>query len=308
MTAYRWVFPVLLTAGLTTLPACVTTFVGDPVSQTPTTTKTGGPTDFGIYPKAPGERVALHPETKTESVVADVTPPVEPPELLSPPRAAPPPAVDPPLVRIIRAYVDGKPDVAVGIIDTLDPAARELLLKLVPVVVQAADLSPGRPHEIGPLARQLDSAVAVLAPKAPLMIDKVCFCEEFATFGHYRPLPNQQVLRAKGVATFYTEVRNVPSEPTVDPKEGEGYVTKLVRSIELRDATGAVIELTDRHGKRVPKIQDTKEDFSRSPLRDYFVCFYFETPAKPGTYTVTVEVRDPQSGRAVSKPTTFRVQ
>jgi hypothetical protein len=116
------------------------------------------------------------------------------------------------------------------------------------------------------------------------------------------------VLRAHSLATLYTEVRNVPSEPTIDPAEGEGFVTKLVRSIELRDASGAVLELTDRYGKRVPKIQDTKEDFSHSPMRDYFVVYRFDTPSKPGTYVVTVEVRDPQSGRAVSKPVSFRVQ
>jgi hypothetical protein len=174
--------------------------------------------------------------------------------------------------------------------------------------VQASLLSPGKPHEVGVLAGQLGAVSASLAPKAPLMIEKVCFCEEFKTFGHFKPLPNQQVLRPGRIAQLYTEVRNVPSEPTVDPVDGEGYVTSLVRSIELRDASGAVIELTDRHGKRVPKIQDTRQDFSRSPMRDYFVVFYFETPSKPGAYTVTIEVRDPQSGRAVSKPTTFRVQ
>src|SRR6476620_3944591 len=34
MTANRWVSPVLLTAVLTTLPACVTTFVNDPAHTT----------------------------------------------------------------------------------------------------------------------------------------------------------------------------------------------------------------------------------------------------------------------------------
>jgi hypothetical protein len=310
MAANRWVSPVLLAAGLATLPACVTTFVNEPADHPTSTTKTGGPTDFGIYPKAPGERVALHPEAKTAAVAAEVPvpPPVDPPEVAPVPTVAASPPVDPPLVRIIRAYLDNRPDVAVGIIDTLDPAARGLLLKLVPVVVQAADLSSGKPHEVGELARQLEATAASLAAKAPLMIEKVCFCEEYKAFGHFKPLPNQQVLRPGRIAQLYLEVRNVPSEPTVDSAEGGGFVTKLVGAIELRDANGAVLELTDRLGKRVPKIQDTKNDFSRSPMRDYFVVFYFETPSKPGAYVVTVEVRDPQSGRAVSKPVSFRVQ
>lgn len=309
MAANRWVSPVLLTAGLSTLPACVTTFVSDPANPTPATAKTGGPTDFGIYPKAPGERVALHPEAKADAVAAEVPvkPPVDSPEAPPVPTVAAPPP-DPPLVRAVRAYLDDQPKLAVEYLQTFDPVTQNLLLRLIPVVVQASQLSPAKPHEVGMLVGSLDATAASLAAKAPLMIEKVCFCEEFSSFGHYKPQSNQQVLRPGRIAQLYIEVRNVPCEPTADPADGEGYVTKLVRSIELRDASGAVIELTDKHGKRVPKIQDVKQDFSRSPLRDYFVLFRFDTPSKPGAYVVTVEVRDPQSGRAVSKPVPFRVQ
>src|SRR5262245_54412654 len=109
MTAYRWAFPVLLSAGLTSLPACVTTFVSDPSGPATPATKTSGTTDFGIYPKAPGERVALHPESKAEAVAVP-PPPVEPLDVPTPTVAVTPPVVDPPLVQIIRAYLDHKPD------------------------------------------------------------------------------------------------------------------------------------------------------------------------------------------------------
>src|SRR5947209_8467203 len=139
MAANRWVFPVLL-VGLPSLPACVTTFVNDPATPSTQATKTGGPTDFGIYPKAPGERVALHPEPKTEVVAAEVPSRPAAPEPPAPIAVAPPP--DPPLVQIIRAYLDDRPKDAVGIIRTLDPATQDLLLQLVPVVVQASQLTP----------------------------------------------------------------------------------------------------------------------------------------------------------------------
>lgn len=305
MAANRWVFPVLLAFGLPTLPACVNTMVFEPPDYAEATAKKDR-TEFAMYPKAPGERVALHPEPQAEAVAT--SPLTDPPEAPVPVAAAPP--AEPPLVRIVRAYVDGKPDVAVALIRALDPGSQELLLQLIPAVVRVAQTSPAKasPHEVGVLAGQLDAAAAGLAARAPLMIEKVCFCEAFQTFGHYKPLANQQVLKPGRLAALYTEIRNVPSEPAVDPREGEGYVTKLVRSIEVRDAAGGAIEMIDRAGKRGPKIQETREDFSRSPLRDYFVLFQFETPTKPGTYVVTVEVRDPQSGRAVSKPVPFRVQ
>src|SRR5207248_6962963 len=109
-----------------------------------------------------------------------------PPAPPAPIAVAPP--VDPPLVQIIRAYLDNRPDVAAALIRTLDPASQDLLFQLVPAVVQASQLTPGKPHEVGGLVKQLDAAVASLAPKAPLMIEKVCFCEEFTTFGKYKPL------------------------------------------------------------------------------------------------------------------------
>ena len=49
-------------------------------------------------------------------------------------------------------------------------------------------------------------------------------------------------------------------------------------------------------------------DHTRSPLRDYSRTYRIKIPPNPGVYTVTVEVRDPGSGRAArSQPAEFRV-
>ena len=51
-----------------------------------------------------------------------------------------------------------------------------------------------------------------------------------------------------------------------------------------------------------------RTDFSRSPVRDYFLKYRFPVPPLPGAYTVTVEVRDATGQRtARSRPVEFRV-
>jgi hypothetical protein len=109
----------------------------------------------------------------------------------------------------------------------------------------------------------------------------------------------------------YAELKNVPSEPVETPA-GTGYVTNLVCTMQVRDAAGNVIEFTvpgpDNTRRTVPQYQETKKDFRRSPVRDYFMTFGFSVPARPGAYTVTIDVRDPANGRAVTRTMPFRVQ
>jgi hypothetical protein len=105
------------------------------------------------------------------------------------------------------------------------------------------------------------------------------------------------------VAELYVEVRNAPSVPGDD-----GYVTQLACTLQVRDAAGAVVELTDQSRRSVPALAETKRDVTRSPVRDYFLLFRFPVPARPGSYTVAVEVRDPATGRTVSRTLPLRVQ
>ena len=101
--------------------------------------------------------------------------------------------------------------------------------------------------------------------------------------------------------------------PASTQADGDGFLTRLVCTLQVRDTAGAVVPLPDKSQKPVPTLHDDKRDFTRSPIRDYFLLFRFPVPLRPGPYTVTFEIQDPASdrpgsGRAVSRTMSFRVQ
>jgi hypothetical protein len=327
MTADRRLLLVAVAAGVLAVPACVGPAVArrePPPAANAAVAPAPRPhgSQFAELIHAPGERIAASDPT---TVVARGTPvadpsvsavagtvPVFPPQTLPP--ISPVPVVitppDPPLVAAIRAYLDNRPDEAVKHLKGLDKTNQELMLQLIPALVRASqvDLSRATPHEIGVLAGQLDAPAAALATRGPLFVEKACFCRWVKNFGRYDPLPDRHAFPPGALAELYLEVKNVPSEPTSSPPEGDGYVTRLACTLQLRDAAGGVVELTDQSRKAVPALAETKRDFTRSPIRDYFLLFRFPVPGKPGEYKVVVEVRDPATGRAVSKTMPFRVQ
>lgn len=237
--------------------------------------------------------------------------PAAPKELMSLPPLAPlPPSViptnDPPLVAAVRAYLDGKPDAAVKHLEALDKPNQELMLQLIPAVVRASqlDLPNASPTEIGMLAEQLREPAEALASRAPLVLDRVCFCRWVKNFGRYEPLPDRHVFRAGSLAELYVEVRNAPSVAVNSSTEGDGYVTRLACTLRVTDAAGNIVPLTDRNRHAVPALTETKRDFTRSPIRDYFLLFRFPVPVQPGSYDVTVKVHDPAGGREVTRTLT----
>ncbi len=334
MAANRWAILVLLAAGLPTLPAClVNSGPGLPAEsasspQTSSVTTLQKPL-FGEL--RPGESVPLHeptpgvlasegspptippPSVPVEAEVTPPTPPLPPAPLPTQTvsKSAPP---DPMLVAVVRAFLDNRPDLAKKQLETLDAANQELLLQLIPALVRASQVNLNQPNtEVGDLARQVEAALAVLTARAPLSIEKACFCKGVRNFARYEPLPDRPTFAAGMWAEMYVEVKNIPSVPASSPAEGEGFLTRLVCTLQVRDAAGAVVPLPDQNNKLVPTLHDDKRDFTRTPVRDYFLLFRVRTPAKPGAYTITFEVQDPASdrtgsGRAVSRTMSFRVQ
>lgn len=327
MSANRWASHLLLMAGLPTLPAClVSTGPGSPVEITPPAQSASVTTLPGsiFADLRPGESRPLHEPTP---LVADIPPPTIPPpdvpttvEVSAPPKLPttitvdkPAPA-DPMLVAVVRAFLNDRPDLAKKQLEGLDGPNQELMLQLIPALVRASQTNLAQPNtEVGELARQVEAALAVLTARAPLAIEKACFCRALKNFARYEPLPERPAFAPGTWAEVYVEVRNVPSIPASSPTEGEGFLTRLVCTLQVRDAAGAVVPQPDQTNKLVPTLRDDKRDFTRGPIRDYFLRFCFRTPAKPGTYTVTFEVQDPASdrpgsGRAVSRTMPFRVQ
>ncbi len=319
---------LVVAAGLVAVPACVfprgerrhPTPPPEPTPSTSVLPPSRG-SQFAELIRAPGERVAI--ADPVPMVVARSTPPPEQgiahvggtakvPSLPDP-LIAPPPVVlhpiDPPLVAAMRAYLENRPDEAVKHLRSLDKPNQELMLQLIPAVVRASqmDLNRATPHEIGVLAGQLEAPTATLATRGPLFIEKAVFCRWIKNFGRYEPLPDRHAFPPGALAELYLEVKNVPSEPTSSPGEGEGYVTRLACTLQLRDAAGGIVELTDQSRRAVPALAETKRDFTRSQIRDYFLLFRFPVPGKPGEYKVVVEVRDPATGRAVSRTLLLRV-
>jgi hypothetical protein len=128
-------------------------------------------------------------------------------------------------------------------------------------------------------------------------------------FGRFDPWPEAQPYKPNDLAVLYVEVRNIGSEPAAGP-HGEGYLSRAAVSLEVRDATGKLVEQTDPADwrRRVPVARFEHADHTRSPLRDYSRTYRISVPSQPGVYTVAVEVRDPAGNRtARSRPAEFRV-
>jgi hypothetical protein len=331
MSANRWAIYLLILAGLPTLPAClVMNGSGPPVEITPPPQSAS----ITTLPRPlfadlrPGESRPLHEPTPGTLVSTDdppntIPPPNVPTEAeISTPPALPPTVTkrsesapaDPKLIAVVRAFLDNDPGKAKKLLEGLDAPNQELLLRLIPALVGASQANLSQPTtEVGDLAKQVEAALAVLAARAPLSIEKACFCRAVRNFARYEPLPDRHAFAPGTWAEVYVEVKNIPSIPASSPTEGEGFLTRLVCTLQVRDAAGAVVPLPDQNNSPVPTLHDDKRDFTRSPIRDYFLLFRFRTPSKPGAYTITFEVQDPASdrpgsGRAVSRTMPFRVQ
>jgi hypothetical protein len=269
-------------------------------------------------PIAPGETVPRHPQfpepdarpdhpvtVMVEGIKGNIDNPIPP---ASP--APPPVEPDPPLVAAVRDFVAGKPDAA-DRLKPLPPANQDALLQLLPPVVRVAQMDLTRPdaEETAALARQFETAAAVLARRAGLTVRKAVVCGDVKGFGKFLPVRDRNDLRRGETFLLYVEVENVPCEPVTRSDGADGFQTQLEVSMQVTDDLGKVIEIIDhKTGQPVAKSTSLKAEFSRSPVRDYYVVARVQAPARFGAYTVTIELRDPKSGTVVSRPVPFRVQ
>lgn len=309
--------PVLGLVLLAGVPACQLFKPEPPLEPVPEITEPK--TQFAELPRLSSPQTT--PPTSSITVVhtpASPLPPEPVPQVLPLPRVTVPetpiqPTVaerstpDPPLVAAVRAYLQDRPDQAVEHLNKLDPSNQELLLQLIPAVVRASQLSAtsANSHEIGLLMRELQGAAQSLALRGPLFIDKAVFLRSVKGFGRYDPLPERPTFKPGTNAGLYVEIGNVPSVAS----DAEGFVTHLSCSLQVRDSHGNTIELADPSSKKpVESVKASQREVTRSPVRDYFVVCWFPVPSKPGSYTVSLEVRDLATGRATSKSVPFRVQ
>ena len=314
---------LLAPAVLIVLPACggngpLLPLRPDPPVFPPPASVTAHPTEkvafAGTRPLiAPGETVLRHPQPPEPDRLPDhpVTVMVEAvkEKIDNPIPPAPPAEPDPPLVAAVRDFLAGKPDAA----DRLKPlpaSNQEMLLQLLPPVMRVAQMDLARPdaEETAVLARQFETAAAVLARRAGLTVKKAVVCGDVKGFGKFLPVRDRNDLRRGETFLLYVEVENVPCEPVTRSDGADGFQTQLEVSMQVTDDLGKVIEIIDhKTGQPVAKSTSLKTEFSRSPVRDYYVVARVQAPARPGVYTVTIELRDPKSGTVVSRPVPFRV-
>ncbi|MDB5313858.1 MAG: hypothetical protein JWO38_8060 [Gemmataceae bacterium] len=338
---------LLLLAGLAVgpIPACLHTAGTTPPADPGTISSTGSH-DFATLPSRPGEVIPTNPAAKAAATGAKPAAPATSPDAGPRPAAAiqttsrsptpepeaplppgsvavvkpepgplplipPPPAPEPPLLAAMRAYVENRPADAIRYLQALDRGNQDFALAVMPLLVRGAqiNLAAANPEDVAVLVDQCYSVAGRLEGKAALRVEKVAFCRRVSGFGRYEPWPEALPYRPNDLAVLYVEVRNVGSEPAAGPN-GEGYVSRAAVSLEVRDATGKLVEQTDPADwrRRVPVARFDHADYTRSPLRDYSRTYRISVPAQPGVYTVTVEVKDPSGGRAArSQPAEFRV-
>ncbi len=325
MPVRRWLLLAFAPVVLLALPACggngpllplrppVEPFPPPPVKTTTSKARSGD--EFASM--TPGERIALHPVStvvRTKTPIED--PPPDPPGKLPPvevgevvPNLTPDPPS--PLVFAFRAFHDNRPDEAVKHLEAFDSTNQELLLQLIPAVVQAskAKLEKGNADEATALARQFEAAAATILKRTGFGVRKAVVCLAVDRFGMYTPVADPNGLRKGSLYSVYVELENVPCLPDVRSDGVEGFRTLLECEMRVTDEFGQTLEIQDVKTKALgPKSTTSKSEFTRSPVRDYFLAAVLQTPARPGAYTVTFEVRDPRTGRSVSKPIPFRVQ
>jgi hypothetical protein len=209
-------------------------------------------------------------------------------------------------VAALRSLLEKHPsDEVVALLESYDAGEREVLTDVLRLAVRLGDrdLARATPQDVAVILTRLESLERALRPRAPLALEKLCFCRSIDNFGIFTPLEDGHDFRAAGPnqpgerVQVYAEVRHFTSRPV-----GDAFETVLKGTLEIRDSTGS----------RPPITYDLEPvtDRSRTPRRDFFVNFHFDVPPRllPGSYTLWVQVKDitPASDGSAKAPRVAR--
>lgn len=247
------------------------------------------PSDYHprVVDARPVEPLPAAPVERT-SFPAPLNPPTASPLPAAPP--SPPRAPDAPLVEALRRILDRQPAAALALLQRYDSPSREVLLALLQLAVPLGEggLEQATPQETAALLEQLHSVLAALRARAPLLLDKLCFCRrEVRNFGKFDALPQGHTFqtgsegRPGELVEVYVEVRNFACR-----LRNNAYETALAGSVEIHDFRGEVVWRKD-----FPAWPDR----SQTPRQDYFLTFGFHVPPRlppDATYTLWVQVKD----------------
>ncbi len=259
--------------------------------------------DYLVSLSTPGSPKAAESPPPEEPVVVREAPPPRPTDVV--PAAeisiapAPPPRPEAPPVAALRCLMEKhSPEEALALLESCNPADREVLRDLLKVAARLGDQDLPRPSaaEMAGLVNQMEALTRALRPRAALVLDKLYFCRprSIDTFGVYEPLEDGHGFRAGGPGRpgehvqIYAEIRNFTSRSV-----GDHFETVLQGKLKI---DGVKLEGDDgppTH-KAVEFTLKPCTDMSRTPRQDFFVNLHFDVPPSlpPGSYTLWVEVLD----------------
>jgi hypothetical protein len=205
-------------------------------------------------------------------------------------------------VAALRCVLEKHRDEAVGLLQRYRQADRDLLFTLLRLSghVGERELERVPPQELALMLDQLNTLALALRLRAPLALEKVCFCRKIVTFGVYDPLGPLPEFQAETPGRpgervqVYAEVRNFASREVVS-READPYFETFL---------AGALEIFNLKGERVHQISMRPcVDRCRTLRQDYFIVFDFPLPPLPaGSYVLWVQVKDvtPGPGGAVT--------
>jgi hypothetical protein len=169
-----------------------------------------------------------------------------------------------------------------------EPARRELLAALLPLVARLADQSENgfKVVDCTPLLTSLEEVIQAIRARSVLSLEKVCFCRSIERFGVFDPLPFGHIFqvgpegRPGDLVQLYAELKNF-----ICRRAEAGYETSLACTLVLRDGHNRIVWRQD---------MPAQVERSRSPRRDcYLGCHFYVPRGLPvGDFSLTVQVND----------------
>ncbi len=210
-----------------------------------------------------------------------------------------------PLVAALRCALEKHPEEAQRLLEQYDKQDRELLLALLRLT---AEVGEGELQNLSAEAasrtlEQLSTIINSLKKKAPLTLEKVCFCKKIQGFGRYTRCPqNHQFQAGSG---------NQPGERVQVYAEVRNFTCKQVEQ-QYETVLESRLVICDAERNELAKIDLGRcEDRSLTPRQDYFLNFQLHIPPKlaPGLYTLWLYVKDvtTEPARETSCSLDFRV-
>jgi hypothetical protein len=209
------------------------------------------------------------------------------------------PREEPALVAALRCFLDKRPGDAMERLKGYDQTNQELLLVLLPMVARLSEggLGKASPQEVNTLLESVNSVLVPLRARAPVTINKMCFCKEIRGFGDYEPLPDFHRFRPGDRVRIYVELQNCTSQPRTDASGQVRHVINLVSSAEIKDYRGNKVWPEDI------VFQRQGANASLTLRHDYFDNYGFWVPEiPPGSYTLWIQVED----RGTNPPRTVK--